>query len=145
MCLCARILRRRSSIVAHCGACISNMRSLGFVLRYCTQSSMRAPDLGVPLWLTLPFSPICGAGSSSAGKVFGIPLRESLRYANVPISTACGKDGVLYIYGYVPVVVAKWCVLPFTLSIAALISTLAVYISRRTVRIHSHISSFHAL
>lgn len=42
------------------------------------------------------------------GPVFGAPLRESLRYANVPISTANGKDGVLYIYGYVPVVVAKW-------------------------------------
>lgn len=40
--------------------------------------------------------------------VFGVPLRDSLRYANVPISTANGKDGMLYIYGYVPVVVAKW-------------------------------------
>lgn len=43
--------------------------------------------------------------------VFGVPLRESLRYANVPISTANGKDSLLYIYGYVPVVVAKWCIL----------------------------------
>ncbi|KAF9506886.1 hypothetical protein BS47DRAFT_369718 [Hydnum rufescens UP504] len=40
--------------------------------------------------------------------VFGVPLRESLRYANVQISTATGGDrGDLYIYGYVPVVVAK--------------------------------------
>lgn len=44
--------------------------------------------------------------------MFGVPLRESLRYANVPISTASGSGGVLYIYGYVPVVVAKWCVRP---------------------------------
>lgn len=42
------------------------------------------------------------------GAVFGAPLRESLRYANVPISTAGGAGGMLYIYGYVPVVVAKW-------------------------------------
>jgi len=46
--------------------------------------------------------------TAPAGAVFGVPLRESLRYANVPISTANSKDGMLYIYGYVPVVVAKW-------------------------------------
>lgn len=39
-------------------------------------------------------------------KVFGVPLRESLRYASVHISTA-NADGQLYIWGYVPVVVAK--------------------------------------
>lgn len=41
------------------------------------------------------------------GRVFGVPLRQSLRYANVPISTAAAQGGTLYIYGYVPVVVAK--------------------------------------
>ncbi|CAE6485388.1 unnamed protein product [Rhizoctonia solani] len=39
-------------------------------------------------------------------KVFGIPLRESLRYASVQISTA-NPQGELYVWGYIPVVVAK--------------------------------------
>ncbi|KAG9119823.1 hypothetical protein FRC07_004953 [Ceratobasidium sp. 392] len=38
--------------------------------------------------------------------VFGIPLRESLRYASVQISTA-DPSGELYVWGYIPVVVAK--------------------------------------
>ncbi|KAH7341930.1 Rho GTPase activation protein [Rhizoctonia solani] len=38
--------------------------------------------------------------------VFGIPLRESLRYASVQISTA-NPQGELYVWGYIPVVVAK--------------------------------------
>ncbi|CAE6529593.1 unnamed protein product [Rhizoctonia solani] len=38
--------------------------------------------------------------------VFGIPLRESLRYASVQISTA-NHQGELYVWGYIPVVVAK--------------------------------------
>ncbi|KAG8729084.1 hypothetical protein FRC12_021268, partial [Ceratobasidium sp. 428] len=38
--------------------------------------------------------------------VFGIPLRESLRYASVQISTA-DPNGELYVWGYIPVVVAK--------------------------------------
>ncbi|KZW02902.1 Rho GTPase activation protein [Exidia glandulosa HHB12029] len=39
-------------------------------------------------------------------RVFGVPLRESLKYASVHISTA-NANGQLYIWGYVPVVVAK--------------------------------------
>ena len=46
--------------------------------------------------------------------VFGKPLKESLRYASVQISTANG-NGELYVWGYIPVVVAKSCVAPFTL------------------------------
>ncbi|EIW83845.1 Rho GTPase activation protein, partial [Coniophora puteana RWD-64-598 SS2] len=38
--------------------------------------------------------------------VFGKPLRESLRYASVQISTA-NANGSLYVWGYIPVVVAK--------------------------------------
>ncbi|CAE7066469.1 unnamed protein product [Rhizoctonia solani] len=38
--------------------------------------------------------------------VFGIPLRASLRYASVQISTA-NPQGELYVWGYIPVVVAK--------------------------------------
>lgn len=41
--------------------------------------------------------------------VFGVPLRESLRHASVQISTA-NKDGEMYVWGYIPVVVAKWSV-----------------------------------
>jgi hypothetical protein len=44
-----------------------------------------------------------------AGAVFGRPLKESLKYANVQISTA-DANGKLYVWGYIPVVVAKWCV-----------------------------------
>ncbi|KIJ51441.1 hypothetical protein M422DRAFT_26857 [Sphaerobolus stellatus SS14] len=39
-------------------------------------------------------------------RVFGRPLRESLQYASVQISTG-SKDGELYVWGYIPVVVAK--------------------------------------
>lgn len=46
-----------------------------------------------------------------AGAVFGSPLKESLKTANVQISTA-DANGKLYVWGYIPVVVAKWCVDP---------------------------------
>ncbi|KAI0199657.1 hypothetical protein F4808DRAFT_461540 [Astrocystis sublimbata] len=38
--------------------------------------------------------------------IFGIPLRQSITYANVAISLI-DEDGQSYIYGYVPIVVAK--------------------------------------
>ena len=44
------------------------------------------------------------------------PLKESLKYASVQISTA-NANGELYVWGYIPVVVAKSCV-PFTLTFA---------------------------
>ncbi len=44
-----------------------------------------------------------------SGAVFGRPLLESLKYAHVQISTA-DANGKLYVWGYIPVVVAKWCV-----------------------------------
>lgn len=46
--------------------------------------------------------------------VFGKPLKESLSHASVQISTA-NSNGELYVWGYIPVVVAKWCarVFPF--------------------------------
>lgn len=46
------------------------------------------------------------ASSSSPGAVFGVPLRQSLRYASVQIFTA-NQNNVLYVWGYIPVVVAK--------------------------------------
>lgn len=39
--------------------------------------------------------------------VFGAPLHESLKYAAVQISTA-NTNGELYVWGDIPVVVAKW-------------------------------------
>ena len=41
--------------------------------------------------------------------VFGKSLKESLSYASVQISTA-DASGNLYVWGYIPVVVAKWSV-----------------------------------
>jgi hypothetical protein len=38
--------------------------------------------------------------------IFGVPLQESIRYANVAISLF-NDSGESYIYGYVPIVVAK--------------------------------------
>ena len=38
--------------------------------------------------------------------IFGVPLQESIRYANVAISLY-NDEGQSYIYGYVPIVVAK--------------------------------------
>lgn len=38
--------------------------------------------------------------------IFGVPLRQSINYANVAISLV-DEEGKSYIYGYVPIVVAK--------------------------------------
>ena len=38
--------------------------------------------------------------------IFGVPLRDSIKYANVAISLV-DENGKSYIYGYVPIVVAK--------------------------------------
>ena len=46
--------------------------------------------------------------------MFGVPLKENLRYASVQISTA-NSNGELYVWGYVPVVIAKWSVCHFWL------------------------------
>ncbi|RPA83038.1 RhoGAP-domain-containing protein [Ascobolus immersus RN42] len=43
---------------------------------------------------------------SKKGLIFGVPLRESIEYANVAISLTDG-NGATFIYGYVPVIVAK--------------------------------------
>lgn len=65
------------------------------------------PSAGLPPPRPLP------TGQSG---VFGKPLKESLKYASVQISTA-NANGELYVWGYIPVVVAKSCVL-FTLTFA---------------------------
>lgn len=43
---------------------------------------------------------------AQAKGIFGIPLRQSITYANVAISLI-DEQGESYIYGYVPIVVAK--------------------------------------
>lgn len=43
---------------------------------------------------------------SKAPGIFGVPLRQSITYANVAISLI-DENGLSYIYGYVPIVVAK--------------------------------------
>jgi hypothetical protein len=66
-------------------------------------------------WLFRFFLPsTCVLPDSVVHTVFGKPLGESLRYASVQISTA-NTNGKLYVWGYIPVVVAKWYV---TLSIS---------------------------
>ena len=45
-------------------------------------------------------------GPSSSPGIFGVPLHASIRYANVAISLF-NDEGQSYIYGYVPIVVAK--------------------------------------
>jgi hypothetical protein len=45
------------------------------------------------------------AAAQPAG-IFGIPLQTSVRYANVAISLQ-DAEGNSYVYGYVPIVVAK--------------------------------------
>jgi hypothetical protein len=44
-------------------------------------------------------------GSAPPG-IFGVPLQTSVRYANVAISLQ-DTEGKSYVYGYVPIVVAK--------------------------------------
>ncbi|KAK0748848.1 hypothetical protein B0T21DRAFT_407328 [Apiosordaria backusii] len=57
--------------------------------------------------------PLCRAGpklivadQARPQGIFGVPLRQSITYANVAISLV-DEDGKSYIYGYVPIVVAK--------------------------------------
>ncbi len=52
---------------------------------------------------------ILPTAEDSEHPVFGKPLKESLRYASVQISTA-NANGELFVWGYIPVVVAKWWV-----------------------------------
>ena len=73
--------------------------------------------------------------TAQESNVFGVPLKESLRYASVQISTA-NKDGEMYVWGYIPVVVAKWSVLVEPLFNSLLIRNAIVdYISKRRVHV----------
>lgn len=75
--------------------------------------------------------------------MFGKSLKESLHYASVQISTA-DANGDLYVWGYIPVVVAKWYVcLVFSFVLAN--PPKAVCISKSTVRIFPLIYFFCSL
>lgn len=52
------------------------------------------------------FPPPRPVPTTTKNGVFGKPLKESLKYASVQISTA-NANGELYVWGYIPVVVAK--------------------------------------
>lgn len=46
------------------------------------------------------------AGEDPTGRVFGVKLEQSLKYASVAISMV-GDDGEAHVFGYVPIIVAK--------------------------------------
>jgi hypothetical protein len=54
----------------------------------------------------LPVADIGPLAEQEAQGIFGVPLQQSVRYANVAISLS-DAQGQSYIYGYVPIVVAK--------------------------------------
>jgi hypothetical protein len=56
-------------------------------------------------WYTLVFHADVSLVEQPQG-IFGVPLRQSITYANVAISLV-DENGKSYIYGYVPIVVAK--------------------------------------
>ena len=81
-------------------------------MRACFFESSHDPDSPpLPCRIALTQSPSRGVteqnmtGSKSQG-IFGVPLRQSITYANVAISLI-DENGSSYIYGYVPIVVAK--------------------------------------
>lgn len=55
--------------------------------------------------MALGMTPLTSIESKPQG-IFGVPLRQSIVYANVAISLV-DDNGKSYIYGYVPIVVAK--------------------------------------
>ncbi|KAH8918096.1 RhoGAP-domain-containing protein [Atractiella rhizophila] len=67
-----------------------------------------------PHWWKLPWKNSDERGKEKSrgvndknGGVFGVHLSESLKYASVAISMVNAEDGKSYIYGYIPIVVAK--------------------------------------
>ncbi|RMZ79939.1 hypothetical protein DV738_g2982, partial [Chaetothyriales sp. CBS 135597] len=59
-----------------------------------------------PYWPTVVSSESDRRTVERAPAIFGVPLAESIRYANVAISLT-NEHGESFIYGYVPIVVAK--------------------------------------
>lgn len=72
----------------------------------CLGGSLRArPSLDLCIIATTETAPLTYAETKAPG-IFGVPLRQSIVYANVAISLV-DDNGKSYIYGYVPIVVAK--------------------------------------
>lgn len=71
-----------------------------------TKGEFRQPISGSSGYRHGPTHPLNMPGATGQNVVFGKPLKESLKYANVQISTA-NANGELYVWGYIPVVVAK--------------------------------------
>lgn len=78
-------------------SCILKILSL-IMLSYFKKSKNEKPELESPYAKTPAVQQPTG--------IFGVPLRQSITYANVAISLVDG-EGRSYIYGYVPIVVAK--------------------------------------
>jgi RhoGAP domain len=57
------------------------------------------------VWSTIPKDDWHGVAGQQRG-IFGVPLNVSIKYANVAISLT-NANGKSFIYGYVPIVVAK--------------------------------------
>ncbi|BGP25946.1 rho GTPase-activating protein [Rhodotorula toruloides] len=81
-------------------------KALSRLLGQSKERKQQAPSRGgaVP-----PYSPSgrgLEPGQDGRGRVFGVRLEESLQYASVAISMVA-PDGNQYVYGYVPIVVAK--------------------------------------
>lgn len=79
---------------------------LGISLVACSGGSPRAaPPLCLCAIAPPETAPLTYAETKAPG-IFGVPLRQSIVYANVAISLV-DDNGKSYIYGYVPIVVAK--------------------------------------
>lgn len=64
---------------------------------------------GRPAHPSCPITSTCTEFEATEARpqgIFGVPLRQSITYANVAISLI-DENGKSYIYGYVPIVVAK--------------------------------------
>ena len=104
-------MRKRSSRHRNFAADISSESSLEAGI---LPSPKRKPLSHFLSLLTLTLSSLCpGKSAKQTMKaveqptgIFGVPLRQSISYANVAISLI-DAEGKSYIYGYVPIVVAK--------------------------------------
>ncbi|KAJ0116483.1 hypothetical protein J7T55_007463 [Diaporthe amygdali] len=76
-------------------------------LSICLDASPQArPSLCLCTFAPPQMAQLTSAETTKAPGIFGVPLRQSIVYANVAISLV-DDNGKSYIYGYVPIVVAK--------------------------------------
>ncbi len=94
-----------------------------------TKGEFRQPISGSSGYRHGPTHPLNMPGATGQNVVFGKPLKESLKYANVQISTA-NANGELYVWGYIPVVVAKWYVPFYTARVHELIEAVLRHLKK---------------